>query len=425
MAEEKNMIKRFGIGLVMLLAAWPVIGGRGPCAAARTETAVFFSQGQAAFNPQNVLQSQQAAIQDFLGQAVTQALASFLSPSQMGGKYSTLQEKVLKKPERYVQNYQIQSESPMEGLYRVVGQVTVFVELLKKDAEQYGLVAEASQSPQALPVSPEPGRDTETKAVGAAEARPPAEQRPKEERNVLWAVAENWDGIWQFPRDRVDPQPPLAAVVIEEARGHSWGLRLAAADTLEPDATGEVELQQAAATAKRMGAQVLILGTAVAEPEGDRGVVLDATARVVNAASGKVEGEIHKRLGPNRDGRPELAKQLATVILPQLDRLLRGSGVASDSTYQAGAADEWALLIHSDHPYAHWEEMEKILRESFKSMKVKGIEMGPQQAVVRLEGVGPDFVSVLQGVELRGGVQAEIGRFSAEARSVEMTLFAQ
>jgi hypothetical protein len=95
---------------------------------------VFFSQGQAISNPQDRSGSQREAVQDFLAQAIAQAAATVLSPAQLGKQYQRIQEVILKRPDRYVRTYEIFSENSNQGgLYRVTGQVSVAMDLLKND----------------------------------------------------------------------------------------------------------------------------------------------------------------------------------------------------------------------------------------------------------------------------------------------------
>ncbi len=110
----------------------------------------FFSQGQAVYNPQDHAKSQQQAIQDFLGQAITQAAGRFMSPSQMGSQFSDLQKKIFP----HAQNTWTRTRffrNPGGGPLQGARTVTVAMDALRKDLEESGFpVAEAA------PMTPAP-----------------------------------------------------------------------------------------------------------------------------------------------------------------------------------------------------------------------------------------------------------------------------
>ena len=176
--------------VVLLLTPILTILGSNP-AAAGSQPATFFSHGQAVDDPQDHAKSQQQAIQDFMVQGLTQAIASFLSPTQMGTQFSELQKKLLVKPSKFIDSYQVFSESHTDGMFQVIGQVTVSMDALKKDLEESGILV-AQQKPQA-PAASSPaqsaaaatgGENTrdEEDAEPAAEtddSQPPAEEASK------------------------------------------------------------------------------------------------------------------------------------------------------------------------------------------------------------------------------------------------------
>ena len=226
------------------------------------KSATYFSQGQAVFDPQNRDKSQKDAILDFQVHAITQAVGSFLSPSQMGSQFAPLQEKVLKQPGRYVETYQVFSETSASGLYRVTGQVTVLLDTLKKDLMQLGFaVAEPSKTTFS---STDQGARTSSgpAAVGDKDelrGRPRGTAGSKQE--VLWLVAERWDREWNLPRDRRDPRALLATSVAQETQDYEWAVSLPESESLTPDENGNVSSAQALSAARKVSIEKIVLGT--------------------------------------------------------------------------------------------------------------------------------------------------------------------
>ena len=119
--------------------------------------------------------------------------------------------------------------------------------------------------------------------------------------------------------------------------------------------------------------------------------------------------------------------QLAAAAVPELDRLLRRPRSASTPAAAlqqnpASGNGEWTLLIRPNDQFARWEEIEKILRERFKSMQIDSIEIGADRAGIHLSGVDGDLGSALQGIQLRDGARLQINQFQPEARSLEVSI---
>lgn len=397
----------------------------------------YFSQGQALYNAQDLAKSQQDALQDLMVQAVTQALGTLLGPSQMGSHYAALQAKILKQPERYVQTYQIFSENPADGLYRVTGQVTVAMDVLKKDVRQLGLTpAEVTQTQPIAPAAPEQtAQPPEPAAPQETVQTPPPEQSPAQvetpsqppqpsEQSILWAVAENWDNNWILPGSSADPQSLFAMSTLQESQDYLWSLSFPQTGSLTIDPSGNLSRERLIALAQSMGVQTTITGGLTFRQDGGQGALLEASLQIIDVTSGQSKGEIHKEMLIS-SSHQEGAMRMAYVLVPQLDRLLRG---ASSSSYpQAGvsvaAGDEWTLLVHSEYPYASWEELEEVLRERFSSMQVNKLEVGPNLAKVKIQGIGSKFLSMLQeGIPLKDGTRMQASGYSPENRSVELSL---
>jgi hypothetical protein len=155
--------RRFWIGLGVMLLLMQNFTAQAAGEPLGENPAVFFSRGQAIFSPGNASQSQHEAIQDLLVQAIIQATAAVVSTARLGEQYQLVQEKILKQPQRYVRSYQIFSENPNQGgLYRVAGQVSVAMDLLKKDLTTLGLTSSEGE-----PSPPGPVTETAVKPLDA------------------------------------------------------------------------------------------------------------------------------------------------------------------------------------------------------------------------------------------------------------------
>ena len=397
----------------------------------------FFSQGQAVYDAQDLAKSQQGALQDLLVQAVTQALGTMLNPSQMGSHYAALQAKILKQPERYVQTYQIFSENPTGGLYRVTGQVTVAMDVLKNDVQQLGLTT--SEAPQVQPIEPAAPEQTalpvEPATPPQAVQAPPPEQYPAQvetpsqpamtsEQRILWAVAENWDNSWILPSSSADPQCLFAMSSLQESQDYLWSMSFPQTGSITVDLSGNLARERVIALAQSMGVQSAVTGGLTFHQNGGQGPSLEASLQVIDVPSGQSKGEIHKEL-PISSSHQEGAMRMAYVLVPQLDRLLRGtsSAIYPQTGVSIAAGDEWTLLVHAEYPYASWEEVEEALRERFSSMQVNKLEVGPNLVKVKIQGIGTEFLSMLQeGIPLKDGTRIQASGYSPENRSLELSL---
>lgn len=440
------------VTLVVLSVALVAALGWSARAGAADSRGVFFSQGQAVFNAQDKAKSQQEAIRDFLAQGVMQATGSFLNPSQMGTAYGRLQEKVLARPDRYVETYQVFSENQGGGLYRVTGQVTVSLDVLRKDLVESGLLAE--QAPAAEPASQEASGDT-TAANGnaepAEEATAPAdasstEAAPAEtasggaeagegqrgirlaRQEILWAVTERWDQDWVLPRDLRDARSLFALSAAREIQDFDWDMRLPESAPLSMDETGNVSVSQAIAMAKSAGIPYVVVGTVMLHERQNEPTRLEATLRILDVAAGRSRGEIHKQRQIGEGTNQEGALELASLMVPKLDSILREAGALEGTpqsrsvaaTEQSGGP--WTLLIGFDHQIGAWGDIEHFLRERFKSLQVRSLEFTPGAAKVILDGVDGNGLRSLDGAMLPHGAKVQMKSYSAEQHVIEIAL---
>ncbi|MBP8645727.1 MAG: hypothetical protein KBH99_06365 [Syntrophobacteraceae bacterium] len=443
---------------------------------AQGKTALFFSQGQAIYHPQDRARSQQDAIQDFLLQAVTQALGNLLSSSQMGSRFGPVQEKILKHPERYVVTYQLFSESPAGGLYRVTGQVTVAMDNLRRDLMQMGLGAGSygeRQEPASLPDQPSRTASTSETVRNSGEPRQATRGIVPSGQELYWAVAESWGEDWHIPKGPRDPRGLFASSVLQECRDYTWSVRLPEAGALTPDVRGNVPLNSVLAQAGRLGLARAVVGTVALRKSGNQNPRIEAALRVVDVPSGRVQGEIRKQWTLHGDSIQEGALELASLIIPQLDQFMGEFGKrtpAADRRFiepqpaspsappvtepspsetmgrQAPSqappipqeappstpsppqppptirgSGEITLAIKAPHSYAHWEELEKYLREHCKSARVISVTMGPDGTRVRMDGVDGRFLETLGETRLKDDLTVRVEGYSPDSRTLTIS----
>lgn len=451
--------------LVLLLACSAVLLSVVPVLslddAATVNKAVFFSQGQAVDASQDHAKSRQEAVFDFLSLAVTQAMSRFLSPSEMASMLPALQETVLKQPERYVETYQIFSENSVNGLYRVTGQVTVVMDVLRTDLNKSGLPVSAERNEDraedALDVNGEREAGTTGEAPASVEASSgqageSVREPVGENRDLFWAVTEKWDQEWNLPADTTNPQSLFAAAAAQELEDFGWSLRFPGEKSFAIDHSGDVSTGQVLARAEEMKSGRAVIGAVSLRHKQGEGTRLNAALRVLSVPSGKSAGEIRKELTVEEGSNQEAAMALAAAISPQLDRLLDGASQAgpSSGTPRPGGSPgpeasstnppasnsaapgltpappapegAWVLKIMARQQFPAWQEMEKLLREHFKSMQVKGLQFGVGEIVAILEGVDAQFFSSLNGNRFPGGDTVQLDALSPEERSVKVTI---
>ena len=347
----------------------------------RSHSAEYFSNGQAVNDPQDREKTRKQAIQDFMAQGLTRAIASFLSPTQIGTQFAEIQKKVLSKPEKYIDSYQVFSEEQNGGVFRVVGQVSVSMDLLKEDLVKSGLLV-AQQKPQAQPAISQDGNapavavdrentrnlqntksfaepdDSETAAqegtatpapAGASSLAAPegqgeaardelSEPQPSEigqgaarrgiaatKREILWAVAEKWEQEWVLATDSGDVRSLFTRSLGKEMDDLDFSVLLPQPGSLRMDLAGNIPPSQVISLAEGLGVQDVVVGkVSYTRDRNSRQVLLDADLRVIRIGQGKSEFELHRSQSmedlSNQGGAAELARKIA----PQLVTMLGG-----------------------------------------------------------------------------------------------------
>ncbi len=456
--------------ILIVLAPNPVAAGAKP--------ATFFSHGQAVYDPQDQAKSQQQAIQDFMVQGLTQAIGTFLSPTQMGAKFSELQKGLLAKPSKYIDSYQVFSESQTDGVFQVIGQVSISMDTLKNDLEQAGFLT-AQQTPQAPP-APSPALSAPASATGdenthdeedaappdeTDDSQPPVQQasqppvkqasQPRMEkasqpqviagntsppasrgisatkRDILWVVPEKWEQEWVLPTDSSDVRSFFARSLGKEMDGFAFSILLPQPGSVRMDLSGNVPSSQAVSLAEGLGIQDVVVGkVSYMQDRDSKQAWLDASLKVIRIGHGKSEFEVRKTQSIEDISNQEGALELATRIAPQLSSLLggpqagRGAGASGPGAEVSPAQQESVgpLTIYlPSAQYSYWKELEGILREQFKNMQITSLEIGPAQGVVKLDGVGGDYILKMSGTALPSGATVQIDSYSTDTKTMKVS----
>ena len=414
--------------LVFMLALVLSSGSLTPSIQAQEATVTVFSQGQALYLPQDMARSQKDAVMDFQAQAILQVLGNYLNPSQMATQYNAIEEKMLKNPEHYVDNYRVFTESSGGGLYRITGEVTLNVETLRKDLEEMGwspALGNTAPSAGSVAQESEPAPPVSAKSAdnGTQQEGPRGIVLSKQE--VLWTVAERWEEEWVIPSDRRDPRGIFAVSVLQEFQDYQTSVRLPGAGAIAADDRGNISSNQALSLAKSLGIPYAVVGTLVFRQNQSQGAPrLSANLRLLNVSSGKVQGEVRKEVEVSEGSNQEGAMELALLVVPQLERLISESsrgGTTVAVAEKSGDPAEWVLHIQAGSQYSHWMELEKVLRERFKSMQVKRMEFGVQENLIHLVGLEGQSLGGIDGIQLQGGWQVKVTAFSAEERSISLS----
>jgi len=358
--------------LLMVLALCLAISGA-PAAVAQDAPQSFWAQGVAPYDPANPAQSRQKALEDLLRQAVLQAVGTVLDAGGIARHRSELETNILASPDRYVPSYQIVSETPEDPLYRLQGSVSIDMKALTEDLKPW-LPQETPPEPEA-PAGPAAGPGTET---GGTQGAP----MPTTVKDVLWAVAENWEGHWVIPQPDTSTAVVLAPMVRDEATDYLWTVGYPSLDSGPiSDPSAPPWVQAVLDEARREGRRYAIVGTAARE--GDAYV---ARCTVYAVPDGITLGIVEQR-APAQGSRHEAALQLAALLVPSLDQVLLPATpqVAPSSPAGGPAPGLWQITITGDHPYAAWLNLQALLADSGPGLQVASMTFQPRSLTVGLD----------------------------------------
>lgn len=400
-------------------------------------TVPIIGMGQAVLDPENNAKSQQQAIQDLMGQALIQAMAKYLTPTQIGTQFTAIQKKILARPQKYVGSYQVFSEKPDGGLYRVLGQVTISLDVLRKDLEESGFPVAPVASSEPASAMTDPAADTQAIPDSPDPGQNPSASRGLSvtKKEILWVVPEKWEQEWIIPTGKKDAQPLFSQGMMKELDKYNYTLHFPEPGSVKIDYTGNIPQVLVVALAQGLGIQDAVVGSVVLKQERNRPARLVMILRVLKVSEGKAEGEVTREIGMEELSNQEGAFELAAIIAPRLNNLLGGgsggaAGTASASRGQTpssqtgsgspGTPSQWTISFPSIQ-FSYWKEMERVLREHFKSAQVSGLEMGADEGSVRLNGVDGGFISKLNGTPLPSGATVVIESYSTETQAVKVS----
>ncbi len=384
------------------------------------ETSTFFTQGVAVYDERDQARSREEALDDLMIQGVIQGIGIFVKPSELVRNTALLEKEILSNPQRYVQSYRILSEQPSGGTYRIQGQVTVAMETLRADLEAMGLWVDGTAEP-----SPVPSPAAATAAASEGDRRGLPEGLPHA-RDLLWVVAENWDGTWLVPTGDTPSRTPFHESLLLEAEDYLWTLDVPSEGDVAVDASGNVPLHDALQTARERGKPILVIGRASSQTTdaGIRAALVNL--QVLEVASQSVLGSLDHSW-PLAGDLHEGIVHMASLVVPRIDALLAAAG-EKGRPYAAGEAgavpDEWGaqrqwnVVLRSDHAYSQWEMLEELLRRQSSEVKVEGLELKGGEIRASVSGVSYREVESLSGVKLRDGKALRVRAVESETRSL-------
>ena len=465
----RKLTRFFSLTVAIAVVSMFILCSPGLVMAGATGSTAFFSQGQSAYDPQDNAKSQQLAIRDFMVHGLTQAIGKFLSPTQIGTQFPEIQKKILAQPSKYIDSYQVFSENQSGGLYLVVGQVSVTMDVLRKDLADFG-----------FPVAGEPQAQSGTETHTISNARPdnynqedqedqvevaddaeepskePVKEEPREitvpprqqqaplqrvsrglsvtKREIFWVVPEKWEQEWVLPSDRRDAHSLFVRSIGKELDGYDISIQLPDAGALKMDISGRIPPSQIQALAEALGIQTAVVGTvSYREDQNTRQAWLETDLHLIRFGANKSETVIRKAQSMEELSNQEGALELASRVAPQISTLL-GKAEVERKPATAGGAQEtgpatspggvqgmrWTINMPSAQ-YPYWKEVEKILRERFRDMQISSLEVGSSEGTVKVDGIDGSFISRMNGTSLPSGAQVKVDSYSAEAQTIKIS----
>ena len=113
----------------------------------RVGTQIFESEGIAAVIGFDLARARDAAIQDALQKAVAKAMEQWLTPQRAEQNFAQLKERIYDRAEEFTQDYRILFEISDPDIYSVTVRATVFLDSIRKELQDSGLIKTTAQNP--------------------------------------------------------------------------------------------------------------------------------------------------------------------------------------------------------------------------------------------------------------------------------------
>ncbi|MFP3980108.1 MAG: hypothetical protein ACLFUY_01840 [Desulfobacterales bacterium] len=387
-------------GLVMLgvLLGGAIIGGP---AAAEPQTIIAFGDSRI---DDDVASAKNAAVSRGLLSAVQTAAAQLISNRDLTENFDTIAEMLSSRQDAFVQGYRILKEFRGEKHYQVLVQATVSKQKIQQAFSQAGIRTESDQMPAVLLMVAE--------------------------KNVDDLGFDYW---WQ--QGYADSSQPASVSPIKQVFTQE-GFTLVQPDSgdgspedlfsgIDPGARPSDH--EASLLANRLNADIVIVGTAVAEAtsnrmgENIRTFKADVKLRVINGGTGKTLTTVQKR---------------ALTVGEDPDK--GGNAALADAAYQAGknladrvaplwrnieqADDQFMIRVQGDSVLLYLEDLRSALRDQSGVSSIQTSEMTGNSATlaVDFEGTAQELANslLLQSFD-RFGIN--IREISEDGMSVQLT----
>ncbi len=343
----------------------------------------------------NVAIARDEAIESGLWHAVEQETQRLLSSTAVVSHFQSLSAHIFSQSDAFIQNYKVLTESKVGRLYRVVVEVTVLTNTLRNKLESIGILASDQDLPRVILLL--------------------------SEKNVGWQVPHF---TWQ--KDAVtDPMLTVEAGLRRAFEGRDFTvLRLDGGyngeTAPEPFVATRPSDEMALRWAEQVGADIAVLGTAVAERTGNvsgtgmHAVEAHLSLRVLQVNSGSAIGSFQASNAAVHDdemiaGTKALGlatSDIATELIRQVSASWRGE------TRQTSVVK---LLVTGIDKYADFVQLRKTLKEDItgtKNVYLRGIRTDEAHVDVEIQGTAQGLAEelVLKNFDRFGINVLEVGR---------------
>ena len=232
----------------------------------------------------------------------------------------------------------------------------------------------------------------------------------------------------------------MFVLFLREASARKWtdlefSILLPQPGSVRMDLSGNIPPSQVISLAEGLGIQDVVVGkVSYMQDRNSKQAWLDASLRVIRIGQGKSEFELHKTQSiediSNQEGALELAGAGRSTTEQPAWRLTGRRTSAAEQALQVRGrrlpqlnreVSARSLIYMPSAQYPYWKELEGILREQFKNMQITSLEIGSTQGVVKLDGVGGDYILKMSGTALPSGATVRIDSYSTETQTMKLS----